>query len=494
MKIQPQRIPRSIRKQSQERIFTAAVIAICSANHFIDIGQSVHAACPPDLNGDNIVDGVDLASMLSNWGGPGGDITGDGLTDGTDLASVLSSWGPCPAPAPEWLIVTSTNTTTTTAYDSAGLVAKTWVGAAGGASVAYLRGDGTLVRPTIYSAGIYNGAARGGRIQVFNAAGAIVNDLIVSNAEYAQHHDIRLMPNGNILCIVWEGHTQAEGTAMGRVNLTSAIWSDSILEIQPTGYSTYNIVWRWNLWNHLVQDTNAAFPNYAVVSTKPELVNINAGSVDAQGTGGWTHMNSIDYNPTLDQIVVSSRTFSELWVIDHSTTTAEAATHTGGARGRGGDILYRWGNPAQYDRGTTTNQTFFVVHSATWIDTGLPGAGNIMAFCNGDRTGTANDYSTVMEIIPPRDSSGNYVIDPTLAFGPSAPTWTYGSPNQIYGGAVQCGAFRTLDNTTLITLTNSGRIFEVNTSGAVIWNRDSVATNIPRAPRYRQVNGLWVGP
>lgn len=151
MTIQPRRIPQSIGKQSHAGIFPAAVIAIIAASQFADISQSALAACPPDLNGDNVVDGVDLASMLSNWGGSGGDITGDGTTDGSDLASLLGGWGPCPAPDPEWLLVTTTNTTTTTAYDSAGLVAKTWVGAAGGASVAYLRGDGTLVRPTIYS-------------------------------------------------------------------------------------------------------------------------------------------------------------------------------------------------------------------------------------------------------------------------------------------------------------------------------------------------------
>ncbi len=484
-----------ITNQFHAVFFPGAVVVFLAAIQFTVISQTARADCPPDFNGDGVVDGGDLASLLSNWGGSGGDVTGDGTTDGSDLASLLGGWGVCPAPALEWLLVTTSNTTTTTAYDSAGLVAKTWVGATGGASVAYLRGDGSLVRPTVFVPGVYNGAARGGRIQVFNGAGTIINDLIVSNAEYCQHHDIRLMPNGNILCIVWEGHTQAEGTAMGRVNLTTPIWSESILEIQPTSYSTFNIVWRWNLWDHLVQDTSVAFPNYAVISSKPELVNINAGTVGApMGVGDWIHMNSIDYNPSLDQIVVSSRTVNELWVIDHSTTTAQAATHVGGVRGRGGDLLYRWGKPLTYNRGTTADQQFFVVHSATWIDAGLPGAGNILSFCNGDRPGSANDYSTVMEIIPPRDSSGNYLIDPILPFGPIVPSWTYGSPNQIYGGATQCGAFRTLDNTTLITLTNTGRIFEVNSSGDVIWNRNNVANSIPRAPRYRQVNGLWVGP
>lgn len=452
------------------------------------------ADCPADLSGDLTVNGADLAVILSSWGGPGGDITGDGTTDGTDLAAVLGAWGPCSAPSTEWLLVT-TQGTTTTAYDASGAVAKTWVGAAGGASVGYLQADGSLVRPTIHTAGVYLGAARGGRIQIFNPAGTLVNDLIVSTSAYQQHHDIRPMPNGNILCIVWEGHTQAEGLAAGRQNLTGPIWSESILEIQPTGFSTFNIVWRWNLWDHLVQDVNSSLANFGSVIAHPELVDINVGTISpVMGVSDWIHMNSIDYNPTLDQIVVSSRTLNELWVIDHSTTTAQAATHTGGNSGRGGDLLYRWGNPANYDRGTAANQIFFVPHSATWIDTGLPGAGNILIFINGDRAGTANDYSTVMEIVPPRDANGMYVTDPILAFGPTAPVWLYGSPNQMYGGPSQCGAFRTLDNTTLITLTNSGLIFEVNAAGQTVWSRTNSGLTIARAPRYRQVGGVWIGP
>ena len=450
--------------------------------------------CAADLNDDSTVDGLDMAILLSNWGGVGGDVSGDGTTDGGDLAVLLSGWGLCPV-SQEWMLLTTTNGTTTTAYDSAGLAVSTWTGAGGGASVGYLRGDGSLVRPTIHTSGVYTGGARGGRIQIINSSGTITNDLIVSTSAYQQHHDVRPLPNGNILCIVWEGHTQAEGVAAGRQGLTTPIWSESILEIQPTSSSTFNIVWRWNLWDHLVQDASATLPNYGIVSAHPELLDINAGSVaTTMGVGDWIHMNSIDYNPTLDQIVVSSRTLSEVWVVDHSTTTAEAATHAGGDSGRGGDLLYRWGNPAIYDRGTTSNRFFYVVHSATWIDEGLPGAGNILAFGNGDRVGTANDYSTVMEIVPPRDATGAYVIDSSLAFGPTAPVWSYGSANQIYGGAVQCGAFRTLDNTTLITLTNSGRIFEVDSTGATIWNLASAGSNIPRAPRYRKVSGTWVGP
>jgi hypothetical protein len=66
-------------------------------------------------------------------------------------------------------------------------------------------------------------------------------------------------------------------------------------------------------------------------------------------------MNSIDYNPDLDQIALSVKGNSEAWIIDHGTTTAQAAGHTGGRRGQGGDLLYRWGNPLTYRAGTAND-------------------------------------------------------------------------------------------------------------------------------------------
>jgi hypothetical protein len=51
--------------------------------------------CPADLNGDNIVNGVDLGLLLAAWGTAEQDITGDDTTDGVDLGIMLASWGPC---------------------------------------------------------------------------------------------------------------------------------------------------------------------------------------------------------------------------------------------------------------------------------------------------------------------------------------------------------------------------------------------------------------
>ena len=184
---------------------------------------------------------------------------------------------------------------------------------------------------------------------------------------------------------------------------------DSLVEIKPTGKTTGEVVWEWHLWDHLVQDFDKTKANFGNVAEHPELVNINYGedelpSVIAakdgkrQAQGGWqrrrrtrpprinpdyTHFNGVAYNPDLDQIAVSVWAFSEFWIIDHGTTTAQAAGHTGGRRGKGGDLLYRWGNPRAYRAGTKADRKLFRQHNAHWIPQGLPGAGHLLLFNNG---------------------------------------------------------------------------------------------------------------
>ena len=63
----------------------------------IDDVKIVTIGCPAvigDFNGDGLVNGFDLATLLSQWGGPGsGDLNGDQIVGGTDLAILLSNWG-----------------------------------------------------------------------------------------------------------------------------------------------------------------------------------------------------------------------------------------------------------------------------------------------------------------------------------------------------------------------------------------------------------------
>jgi hypothetical protein len=380
-------------------------------------------------------------------------------------------------------MVGALNATSTALLDMDGRVVSSWQGASQPASFAYVLPDGSILRPCRDSGGSFQGGGVGGRLQGFDANGTELWDYLVSTEDYQQHHDIQPMPNGNVLVIAWERKSRQEAIDAGRQSISGEMWPTLILEVEPVGATGGNIVWQWHLWDHLVQDADPGKPGYGVVADHPELIDINYGNPGGpQGGGDWIHANSIDYNEQLDQIVFSSRAFNEIYVIDHSTTTAEAAGHTGGNRGMGGDILYRWGNPQVYGRGSAGDQHFYVVHGVNWIDCGLPGAGNLLAFNNGDRAGLVNDYSTVDEIAPPLNPDGTYTIDPGAAFGPDAPVWTYGGPGW-YAQQTQCGAYRLPNGNTLITEAQSGYVFEVTAAGTTVWEYDH-PSNVPRALRY----------
>ena len=52
-------------------------------------------ALPADLNGDGVVNGVDLTILLGQWGSPGSaDIDGDGVVSAADLTALLAQWSP----------------------------------------------------------------------------------------------------------------------------------------------------------------------------------------------------------------------------------------------------------------------------------------------------------------------------------------------------------------------------------------------------------------
>jgi len=53
----------------------------------------IAAVSRADLNADRVIDGADVAALISAWGSPAGDVTGDGQTDGADLAALLGAFG-----------------------------------------------------------------------------------------------------------------------------------------------------------------------------------------------------------------------------------------------------------------------------------------------------------------------------------------------------------------------------------------------------------------
>ncbi|MEO0004934.1 MAG: aryl-sulfate sulfotransferase [candidate division WOR-3 bacterium] len=342
-------------------------------------------------------------------------------------------------------------------------IVKTWNCSNTPAYMPYLMPDSTLWRPGAYSRAVMRGGVYGGLIEQFDWDGNVIRSFIWSDSNHQQHHDIHPMPNGHILLLSWDRKTRAEAQAMGRVNINGDMWAEEIIEYDPIGDS---VVWEWHVWDHLIQDVDSTKPNYGVVRDHPELIDINLGTLFMYGD--WIHANIVEYNEQRDEIIFCSHFLNELYVIDHSTTTAEARGHTGGRHGKGGDIIYRWGNPQNYDRGDSSDQVFFVVHGANWIKPGLIGEGNILVFNNGDRPGTQNDYSSVLEITPPLDSNDHYYIHPDSAFGPEEPSWIYSNPGVFYS-AHMSGAYRLPNGNTIINEAVSGRVFEITYDGTVVW-------------------------
>ncbi len=196
-------------------------------------------------------------------------------------------------------------------------------------------------------------------------------------------------------------------------------------------------------------------------------------------SGDWVHANGIDYNEKLDQIVFSSHTLHEVYVIDHSTTTAEAAGHTGGNSGKGGDFLFRWGNPQSYDAGNSGDRKFYVIHNGHWIPDSLEGGGNIMVFNNGDGRPGGN-YSSVDVIKPPLDTGNNYILSAGNAYEPDSLSWSYRTPN--YARHLS-GAQRLPNGNTLVIEGTLGHFLEITDNETIVWEYDA-GQECTRAYRY----------
>ena len=378
-------------------------------------------------------------------------------------------------------LLSPADTDVTYLLDKQGTVVNQWQASARPGMVAYLLSDGALVRTAAPNGQDGNGSilahGAGGLIERWNWDGIKTWEFAYDSPTVLQHHDIEVLPNGNVLLIAWELKTQAEVEQAGRDDALPGpgfLYPDHIVEVEPDPSGVGGtIVWEWHVWDHLVQQHDPTKDNYygpTGVADHPELIDINYVP-DPQGGGlsgeNFTHVNSIDYHADLDQILVSVRQFNEIWVIDHSTTTAEAAAHTGGNSGKGGDLLYRWGNPAAYGRGDASDRVFFYQHDARWIPAGSPGAGKITVFNNGvGRPGT--EFSTVEEIQPPVDELGNYLLPGGQSFGPASPDWTYNAPSENFSPLLS-GAERLPNGNTLITYGVSGVVSEVTAAGEEVW-------------------------
>ncbi|WP_339840306.1 aryl-sulfate sulfotransferase [uncultured Maribacter sp.] len=297
----------------------------------------------------------------------------------------------------------------------------------------------------------------GGIIQIINPDSSIDWEFRYANEEHLIHHDVEMLPNGNVLAIVWTARNQVALNEIGYLGEEENVYTESIIEVDP---NTNEIVWLWDSWDHIVQDTDDTKLHYGIVSENPERININYIDIlrgEVSPDGDIMHANGFDYDEDNDLIYMTINNFSEIWVIDHSTTIAQAKTDSGGLYGKGGDLVYRFGNPTAYNN-TFGERLFYNNHFPNLLENDVPGDGNILVYMNGNGD---LKQSFVYELALPSifNLQSNAINELDIV-------WSY-TREGFYAPRVS-GAIRLDNGNTLITSGTSGLI-EVTNDKEVVW-------------------------
>jgi hypothetical protein len=356
------------------------------------------------------------------------------------------------------------NSTKTFLINNDGKIINQWTSNYNPGQTAYLMDNGNLVRSCKTNNIVFKLGGIGGRIEIKNWNDDLLWEWELSDSTKCLHHDIKPLPNGNILAIMIEKKLLQDVVSAGRDTLKLSdkeLWNEVILEIKPVDNNKAEIIWQWSAWDHLVQNKYADKINYNTIEKHPELIDVNY-NLELNSTADFLHFNSIDFNSQLNQIMVSVRNYSEIWIIDHSTTTAQAKTHKGGKTGMGGDLIYRWGNNKTF--GVNTDAKLDGQHSASWIKRGNLNEGKITVF---DNKATTRNARIVMlnPSLNKQTFKYNYIVK--KGFGPDKEFWTYTQTNFVEGRA---GAVQGLQNgNVLITETSKGRLLEITPQKDTAW-------------------------
>ena len=342
-----------------------------------------------------------------------------------------------------------------------------------------------------------------------NWAGTTVWSYLETRSTYHPHHDFTRIfdPKLNAYATLYIANrdlTYDQLIAAGAnpaTTPTSGAQMDAVVEVDMNG----TVVWEWDFFDHLVQDYDSTKAHYVgtgkTIADYPSRLNINLTGHSLKDD--WLHCNSLDYNQSLDQIVVNS-VQGEFYVIDHGGTMvagSPAASIALAATGAG-DFLYRFGDPARYGQGTPpsiledwTESTIGTkqlggAHDIQWIADGLTGAGHFLIFNNAEYLSEHTSQSYVMEIDPYLDASGNetghYVNPPEVGYDTvTSPAvtdkadkqiskqvvWDYSTQSNLtLYSQIGCSAQRLPNGDTLICADTEGYIMEVTPGGETVWD------------------------
>ena len=372
------------------------------------------------------------ASAYEAFRGPLGVLTNEpGVTDG-------------------YVLLTPQRSNTTYLIDNNGKVVNKWESEYKG-FWAELKADGTLSRhgviPETDETGLYWFGGAAGIMEEFDWDGKKIWEYKMwTPGKEVSHHTYEIMPNGNYLLLGWEYKSYDEAVAKGlkttkdryifKEGFTEGkrhldgIWPDFVREVDR---ATGKTVWEWHVWDHIGKGKNKIDINKFCTA---RVYNVYAGP-------DWTHFNGVAYNPGTDQVAVTSRNLAEVFVIDRTT----------------GDIVYRWGNPANYGAGAAPagyaddgDQTLWGPHAPDWLPNG-----NLSIIDNGARRPSHN-YTRAVEL----DPKTNAVV------WQWTPMMVKAKPQNFYSH-YQDGAQKLPNGNWMITASEAGHVIEVTNDKDIVW-------------------------
>jgi hypothetical protein len=412
--------------------------------------------------------------------------------------------------APGYTLFAPLHSGTTWLIDADGRAVHSWQREEGPGNSVYLTDEGHLLRAEKLKEGSrMTAGGEGGRLVELTWDGEVVWEYELCNDDQRLHHDFEPLPNGNLLAIAWTWQSRRAAALAGRdpeAVGAEGFWPDSVLELKPVGADGVEVVWEWHAFDHLVQDLTRERAGYGAVADHPRRINVNIGTAAARqpeteeqrkerqaleerlralGYGGaappdddpdagrrrgradWMHSNAISYDPELDLIALSLRNFSEVWVIDHSTTTEQARGSEGGRQGVGGDLVWRWGNPEQHHHGRAEERQLFGQHDVRW--TRHEGRPALSIFNNGEGRPEAR-YSSVLLLEFPVDEDGVVPAPVDGLFLPERPArvWSAAERESLYSGHIS-GVQHLPHGGFLVCDGEGGRFLEVAADGEVVW-------------------------
>ncbi len=362
---------------------------------------------------------------------------------------------------------------TTYLLNNCGRVLNSWSSKFKNGMFAQITSKGTLVKSALdEKTAHFVGGGASGILLEYDWNGNLLWEFKISDSTQRLHHDLEVLPNGNILGVAWEIKSREACIEEGRdpQNLPEkGLWFPVVYEIKPIYPNSASIVWEWHAWDHLIQDFDPSKNNYGVIAKHPERIDVNKGvNINSRkAKSDWAHINGIHYNADLDHICLSAPKFNEIWMIDHSSNTDQAATSKGGKRGKGGDLIWRWGNPSSYDQGNGLDEQLSFQHNCEWVDAGSSYGGQISVFSNREKEGEKK-VSGVKIIDAKFDHARNAYPMKNGQFLPSKPSYTYTLPFELFSPRVS-GVQVLPNGNKLICSGANGCVFEVDGEENIVW-------------------------